>query len=186
MTDDPFLVLGLSRNASAEDVRAARRRLAKAVHPDAGGERDEMQRINVAAGNALRHIARRSERSEEESDRDPDLAPNAPAPDPDPDPMWFDAPSFTVEALPAETFQALLVASTALGTVVDDDPPYRLDVALRAPLAGWCRLEILPDAGASTVSLSMAAPAGSGFGVEQLRDRWIEVLNAIDWESAVG
>ena len=181
MSDDPFLVLGLSRNASAEDVRTARRRLAKVVHPDAGGQRDEMQRINVAAGNALRHISRRSGRNEEASDRDPDIAPSAPAPDP----VWFDAPSFTVEALPAETFQALLVASTALGEVVDEDPPYRLDVALRAPLAGWCRLEILPDAGASTVSLSMATSVRAGIGIEQLRDRWIEVLNAIDWESAI-
>lgn len=184
MNDDPFLVLGLSRNASADDVRAARRRLAKAVHPDAGGERDEMQRINVAAGDALRYISRRSGRSDEDSDRDPDRASSAPAHDRDP--VRFDTPSFTVEALPAETFQALVAASIALGEVVDDDPPYRLDVALRAPLAGWCRLEILPDAGASTVSLSMAAPVRSGIGVEQLRDRWIEVLNAIDWESAVG
>ena len=184
MSDDPFGVLGLSQDASAEDVRAARRRLAKTLHPDAGGKRHEMQRVNVAAGDALRHIADQRGRPAQEWDVVPDVAPSAPAPDLDG--VRFDAPSFTVEALPAETFQALLVASTALGRVVDEDPPYRLDVGLGPPLAGWCRLEVVPDAGASTVSLAMSVPVRSGITVEQLRDRWIESLNGLDWESAVG
>ncbi|MBI4817841.1 MAG: J domain-containing protein [Deltaproteobacteria bacterium] len=34
MTDDPFATLGVSRDASEEEIRAAYKRLAKALHPD--------------------------------------------------------------------------------------------------------------------------------------------------------
>ncbi len=43
-----------------------------------------------------------------------------------------DVPSFTIEALPAEAFEALLVATAELGEVEDDDPPYELRTLLCA------------------------------------------------------
>ena len=41
--------MGLEPGASVADVQAARRRLAKRAHPDAGGTAAEMQVVNAAA-----------------------------------------------------------------------------------------------------------------------------------------
>ncbi|WP_448501760.1 J domain-containing protein [Sphingomonas sp.] len=41
-------VLGVARDATADDVRAAHRRLLGAVHPDKGGSADLTRRINAA------------------------------------------------------------------------------------------------------------------------------------------
>ena len=70
-----------------------------------------------------------------------------------------DVASFTIEALPAEAFEALLVVSTWIGEVLVDEPPYQLDVVLEEPYACWCRLDLVPDAGATTVSLTLAGIA---------------------------
>ncbi len=53
---DPLATLGLGRGATAEDIRAARRRLAKSHHPDQGGDAADMQRINEAADAALQAV----------------------------------------------------------------------------------------------------------------------------------
>ena len=55
-----------------------------------------------------------------------------------------DVASFTIEALPAEAFEALLIVATWLGEVLVDDPPYQLDVALAEPFDCWCRLDLVP------------------------------------------
>jgi hypothetical protein len=96
-----------------------------------------------------------------------------------------DVPSFTVEALPVETFEALLVVAADIAQVLDDDPPYRLDTVLGSPLECWCRLEVVPDAGASTVSLFIGrlddrrAPPP-----DVVRDLWIAALNDLDWDDS--
>ncbi len=112
-----------------------------------------------------------------------------------------DAPSFVIEALPVEAFEALLLVAATSGQVLDDDPPYRLDalvhLEVRHPELGddaavveaWCRLDLVPDAGASTVSLTAAvdatalaplAIAGPEI-VDTVRDWWIRGLNQLDW-----
>ena len=187
---DPFVELGLSPDASAADVRRARRDLAKSMHPDAGGDPDDMRRINAAAASALRRLADEAAApagATTPTSARPDTSPDADRnPGRAPDDVWQsrrrDAPSFTVEALPVETFEALLLAAAELGDVVDDDPPYELQVVLASPDACWCRLDIVPDAGASTVSLSIAAVDGSPPPpIERVRTVWIDALNRLDW-----
>jgi hypothetical protein len=96
--------------------------------------------------------------------------------------MARDIPSFTVEALPVETFEAMLVVASWLGEVLDDDPPYRLDTYLYEPYDCWCRLDVVPDAGASTVSLAVAGVDGAPTpDVLAVRDAWIANLNLVDW-----
>jgi hypothetical protein len=168
---DPFAELGLTGIASAEAVRAARRDLAKRHHPDAGGDAEMMRSINQAAGQALQEIANRA---------------TIPAPidEPHSEPTGVsrDVPSFTVEALPVETFEALLVVASWIGEVLDDDPPYRLDTHLHEPAPCWCRLELVPDAGASTVSITLANEEGQPVpNIERVRDTWIDQLNRYDW-----
>jgi hypothetical protein len=173
---DPFQVLGLAGDATLDEIEVARRTLAKSAHPDAGGSVAEMQRINAAADEAALVIAARQS------------VPETPPPSATgPQLQWrIDHPSFTIEALPAEGFEALLVVAGWMGETIDDDPPYRLDVELGDPFHGWCRLELMPDAGATTVSLALVTERGvDGPDVEAVRDAWIAGLNSLDW-AAIG
>lgn len=164
---DPFAVLGLGTAPTAADVTAARRRLSKRLHPDVGGSAEAMRRVNRAADEALRLLAAR--RPPIERGRSPEA-------------MRHDHPSFTIEALPVEAFEGLLVVASWLGDVIDDDPPYHLEVAMTDPVRGWCRLDLVPDAGASTVSLAVAPePGGVSPDVSLVRDVWIDGLNRLDW-----
>jgi hypothetical protein len=175
-------VLGLPPGSTVDEVENARRALAKSSHPDVGGSVGDMQRINAAADEAARIAAGRGL-----SEPFPAPTPAAPAPPPGPAFHWrVDQPSFTVEALPAESFEALLVAASWLGETIDDDPPYRLDVELAEPVRCWCRLELLPDAGATTVGLAVGSERGvTSADVDAVRDAWIAALNSLDW-SGIG
>ncbi len=185
-SDDAFRALGLHPEADADDVRTARRRLARQAHPDAGGDHAAMASINAAAARALRAL---DERANDVASLRADPADIDTADD---DPVeWsvrqHDVPSFTVEALPVESFEALLVVAGWLGEVIDDDPPYRLDVHMNEPFECWCRFDIVPDAGASTVSLAIGAWAESPVApVEQVRDVWVDALNRLDWSALSG
>lgn len=184
---DPFSVLGLEESATADDVRRARRDLAKSSHPDHGGDGRQMREVNVAAAEALRRIdARGSEPVEESGGRgvpgSADPGSVGSATDAEPDGRRFDVPSFTVEALPVETFEGLLLAAGVLGEVIDDEPPYELTVSMAPPVHCWCRLEVVPDAGASTVSLAVAPVEGTmAPSLDVVRDAWIAELNLLDW-----
>lgn len=181
---DHWAVLGLAPGASSDAVQAARRRIAKDVHPDAGGSAADMQRVNAAADAALAELARKA------PPRQAAWAPPSGPPRRTPRRQrpaqhgWsgarVDHPSFVVEALPAEAFEWLLVAAAELGDVIDDEPPYRLEVALQGTPRGWCELTLVPDAGASTVSLVVAGePGAPAPGVEAVRDAWVAALNAL-------
>lgn len=189
--DDPFRELGLERDADADSVRAARRRLARDHHPDQGGDAARMQQINEAADAALVAIAAAARPAVDVDVADPSPAGRSPHGAPghrdaarrEAGPgVLRDVPSFTVEALPAETFEALSIVTTWMGEVLDDDPPYRLDTYLSEPFDCWCRLDVVPDAGASTISITIAGlddtPPPDLLAV---RDAWVGNLNALDW-----
>ncbi|MCB0999277.1 MAG: J domain-containing protein [Ilumatobacteraceae bacterium] len=193
---DPFAVLGLDRSATLDDVRSARRRLAFDLHPDRGGDEHAMRAVNGAFEACVAHLTGRRVLPPPGGPATP--APTAPGSrirrEPPPVPwgqrrrrpqVEYDAPSFTVDALPAETFEALLVVAGWIGDVLDDDPPYVLECHLHEPAPCWCRLDLVPDAGGSTVSLTVASPAGERGGVndltfvERVRDVWVEQLNRL-------
>jgi hypothetical protein len=177
---DPFSVLGLPPRATVEQIETARRTLAKSAHPDVGGSVGRMQLINAAADEATRIAASHST----SPGRQPGPAPVPSPPMPGPGVHWrVDHPSFTIEALPVESFEALFVVASWLGETIDDDPPYRLDVELAEPVPCWCRLELLPDAGATTVGLAIGSERGvTAADVDAVRDAWVAALNALDWE----
>jgi DnaJ-domain-containing protein 1 len=52
--DDACDVLGVARDADAETIRAAHRRLIRTAHPDAGGSAELTRRINAARDLLLR------------------------------------------------------------------------------------------------------------------------------------
>jgi hypothetical protein len=196
---DPFVVLGLGRDATLDQVRTARRTLARSLHPDVGGDESQMQQVNVAFEAAVAHLTGRRPLP-------PTVAPNggptAPGPSAPSAPsagrrhrvvyrpfggmrVQHDAPSFTIDALPAEAFEALLVVASWIGEVAVDDPPYLLEARLDEPVPCWCRLDLVPDAGASTISLTVvfdSAPI-DGVDAETVRDTWVEHLNRLGRES---
>ncbi|MDJ0769927.1 MAG: J domain-containing protein [Ilumatobacter sp.] len=190
--DAPFAVLGLRPDATADEIHAARRRLAKQQHPDVGGSIEGMQRINRAAAEALALIELAADTPPEAPPPGEQARDRAAAADRTqhgrreykhaPRRVRSDHPSFTIEALPAEAFEGLLIVGNWLGDVLDDDPPYLLELALDEPVRGWCGVEVVPDAGASTVSLRVAGlPGGRPPDIDDVRDAWIEGLNRLDW-----
>jgi hypothetical protein len=100
-----------------------------------------------------------------------------------------DVSSFTVDALPAECFEALLVVAGISGAISHDEPPYQLEFSLHdadvvGSLHGWCRCDLVPEAGATTVSLLVGTDEIShGISVEEVRDYLVANLNAIEWPS---
>jgi hypothetical protein len=76
--------------------------------------------------------------------------------------------------------RGLLVVTSWMGEVLVDDPPYVLEVHLDEPGPCWCRLDLVPDAGASTVTLTVASIDGiPAPDVELVRDAWVANLNRL-------
>lgn len=176
-------ILGVAVGASREDIVAARRRLARSLHPDKGGTHVEMARVNEACRVLLsvcashRDASGRSPRNEDtERVRDPRQSSGQGVRTAR---LGFrDAPSFVIQALPVEAFELLLVAAATLGEVVDEDPPYLLEVLVRDPGPLWCRFELFPDAGSTTVALSCDVEVGFRvYSAEEIRDLWIGTIN---------
>lgn len=182
---DPFVRLGLDPAvADAAAVRAARRRLAPSLHPDViGGDGAAMRELNAAAAAALADLARRDRATPAPATASP-TRPERRTPRSE-GTERRDHPSFTVEVLPVEAFEALLIVASWFGEVVDDSPPYGLEVLLTDPLSAWCRLDLVPDAGATTVSIAVGpGPDGSRIpAVEAVRDLWVSALNRLDWST---
>jgi hypothetical protein len=173
MTADPFEVLGLARTATASEISEARRRLAKELHPDLGGSESAMQAVNRAHDEALQMVGEGAVPAVEE----------VPVPQPPRRPnrhVLHDWPSFTLDVLPPEAFEYVLLAGSILGQLMVDEPPYVLEVLFNDPVQCWCRLDLLPDAGSTTVSLTVAGiddePAPDP---ELIRDLWVAALNEL-------
>ena len=63
-----------------------------------------------------------------------------------------------------------------------DDPPYTLEVFLHEPEPCWCRLDLVPDAGATTISLTVAGVEGEPSpDIDLVRDTWVAALNEPLW-----
>jgi DnaJ domain len=185
VADDPYAVLGVDPGASAEELRAARRRLAMDLHPDhAGGTAAAtaaMQRLNLAFEAAVSRLGAPPAAPPEDPEAPPPSSPGVVQPVPRPGGrLAHDVASFTIEALPVDAFEAVLVVAGWLGDVIDDDPPYRLDVLLGEPYDCWCRLDLVPDAGASTVALTLGSVDNRPVpDLDTVRDTWVSELNTL-------
>ncbi|MEO7397056.1 MAG: J domain-containing protein [Ilumatobacteraceae bacterium] len=180
---DPFEVLGLDRNATLDDVRAARRRLAFDRHPDRGGSAEGMRDLNSAFDAAVADLMGRRPLRAPAPPRSPTPT-TAPGRSPrTPRGRWTDrveqdVPSFVIDALPAEAFEALLIVTSWIGEVLVDDPPYVLEAHLYEPSECWCRLDLVPDAGACTISLTVAPVDDTAPPLlDDVRDVWVRQLN---------
>ena len=178
MTIDPFSVLGVSPDATLDEVRTARRKLAAEFHPDHGGDPVRMGEINIAFDAVVAQITTRP------ASPPPSAPPAPPASQSSPARRYpgvqHDAPSFTIDTLPVEAFEALLIVTSWMGEMLVDDPPYLLEVHLTEPSPCWCRLDLVPDAGSSTVTLTVASIDGTPApDIELVRDLWVANLNSL-------
>jgi hypothetical protein len=178
--DDPYTVLGVSPLATLDELTSARRRLALTLHPDLGGDQAAMQALNAAYDDAVRRLGTAPPPAEPAVAADP-----VPTAAPAPTSMrlhgvQFDQPSFTIDVLPVEAFEALMIVAAWMGEVLVDDPPYLLELFLHDPAPCWCRLDLVPDAGATTVSLIVAGVDGDPTpDPERVRDEWVTNLNRL-------
>lgn len=165
-------MLCIERGASADEIRQAWKKRARMVHPDVGGTDSAMQELNEALQSALELVG-------------------APVSLKAVPPILVrrerDVSSFTVDVLPAECFEALLIVAGISGAISYEEPPYQLEFSLHdsdvtGALNGWCRCDLVPEAGATTVSLLVGTEASSeGVSVEEVRDYLVANLNEIEW-----
>lgn len=180
---DPYSVLGVPADADEVTLAAARRRRAWEVHPDRGGSVAAMQEVNAAYDAALR--MRRQPAQADASTPEPE--PESPSPTSRParrrsQPAWRvvrDESSFTIDALPVDAFDALVVVTSWIGELLVDDPPYVLEAFLMEPEPCWCRLDLVPDAGTTTVSITVAGVEGPAPDIDDVRDVWVAALNRL-------
>jgi hypothetical protein len=58
-----------------------------------------------------------------------------------------------------------------------------LESHLFDPFECWCRLDIVPDAGASTVSIAVGTYDDRSLpDLDAVRDAWVANLNRLDWD----
>ena len=171
MRDDsnPFQVLGISHTSSAEQIRSAWKVLARVHHPDVGGDVATMQLLNRALEGALALCGESTTLS---------VIPAS---------VHRDVSSFTVAVLPVDCYIALEIVAAICGPTVYEDPPYVLefhlhDSPVENALYGWCRCELVPEAGATTVHLTVGSESRENApSVEAIRDYLVILLNSIDW-----
>ena len=147
---DPFAVLGLPSSATAAEVLVARRRLAKRLHPDALVGRTEDERRVAAA--RLAEVNRAVELALA-SLRSPTQPAITTPPQVPPDDTAL--VSFSIEALPVEAFELLLLAMSAIGDPRVVDEPYLLRGLVDDPALCLCRIELVPEAGGTIATVEV-------------------------------
>lgn len=178
MVDESFYqLLGVTRSSTVSEIVAARRVLAREFHPDRGGDPQHMAIINLAFDTII--ASHGKEASQQITVTSANVSPaDALAPEAT-SVFCVDHPSFTINALPVVAYEVLLLAARVLGDVSSDEPPYLLEVQLEDPPMTWCRLEIVPDAGSSTISFVV----DKEIDAQQIRDLWITTINEIGFSS---
>ena len=192
---DPFVLLGISRDSSSERARQAWRDKARVCHPDAGGSDAAMQELNEALRLVLVELAvlnkqhramddgtTQSETSHVERDGATQTREHIRQRS-----HWArtsrDVSSLTIDCLPVEAFEALLLASSWHGDVSIEESPYLLEIIMRDPFPCWVRFDVVPEAGASMVSITVATAAGERpVASEDVRDVFVDSLNQLNWE----
>jgi predicted secreted protein len=146
VSEDAYAALGLGSDADWDEVRDARRRLAKALHPDLQDQsrRAEAERRMAAVNRAFDELSAARQEAPVEG-REAVVVEGA--------------ARFTVPAPPVSAFDAVLMAAVELGDVVQVDPPSLLAVLLDDPGPCHCMVELAPAGAGSVVSVDIGPRA---------------------------
>lgn len=174
----PFEVLGIPPGSDEAAVRSAFRERARRLHPDVGGDDRSMAEL-VEAYRAAVTAARApatKERTAPSGRRGTRRTRGQRR-------VEHDVASFTVDALPVVAFEALHIVAGSLGDISDEEPPYMIEFLMRDKDSLWCRCDLVPDAGSTTVAVSVS-PAGEEpmARVDSVRDLLVAELNSLDWD----
>lgn len=175
MPVDPFSILGIPRDSSEAIVRQAWREKMRASHPDAGGTHEQSIIFNDALRNALVSIT--SERNVGVV-RESNSAHGRK--------YIRDASSFTIDVLPVECWHVLEIVANQSGSVLADEPPYLIeftlhDSGLDDSVDAWCRCEMVPEAGATTVHITVGSSQRRVPDIDRVREYLVSSLNELEW-----
>jgi hypothetical protein len=190
---DPFVTLGISADSSVDVIKDAWREKARVCHPDVGGTHEAMQQLNEALRLALLEVTSTAKSTSDVTAQSGMSSSgkrtssgdkiSSDVKTVDTHRLSRDVSSFTIDCLPVEAFEALLIASSWHGDVAIDESPYVLEMVVRDPFACWVRFDIVPEAGASMVSITVSAISGQRrVSAEEVRDLFVESVNQINWE----
>ena len=173
----PFQILGVNESATEEEIRSAWRALATKHHPDVGGDHESMLSLNTALSDALRFL--------EDGPHSP-IVQNTSKPRKKYGASFTsrDMSSFTINSLPVDAWHLLVIAAAHCGQVIDQEEPHLMEFSLHdTPLDGghqaWCRCELMPEAGGTTVHLSLVQPTAPAISPEALRDFLVDTINEV-------
>ncbi len=177
--EDAYLILGVAKDATENEIRRAWRQKARAAHPDVGGTTEEMLRLNEAAMVAL---SRANEQQGSGHSTSSAKAPRTPVRSHRS--IVRDVSSFTIDRLPVDAWQLLEIAAAECGPIIEDTPPYLMEFMLHdSPfedlVSSICRCELVPEAGGTTVHLSILDVAEHTDASIRLRDLLVAGINRI-------
>ena len=179
IASEAFLLLDVQPGSSVDEIRKAWRQQSVLFHPDTGGSNEAMIALNRALEIALRWSPQQdSESSVKDELNNASSASHR---------LRRDVSSFTVNVLPVECWHGLELMAALCGPTIQDEPPYLLefllhDTSLPDSLHGWCRCECVPEAGGTTVHLTVGSAQESEMpNIDQVRDYLVEQLNHIEW-----
>jgi hypothetical protein len=174
---ESFEILGINSEADDVEIRRAWKEKAAKLHPDVGGTHNDMIRLNDALKVALAHVHSTELRKDETTPQSTSRKARGF--------VVRDMSCFTIDTLPVDAWQLLYVSANHCGPIIDEEEPYVLefllsDTSIEAFASVMCRCEIVPEAGASTVHLSLFTEHGSVNGVEIVRDLLVSTINELD------
>lgn len=178
-TSEAFALLRIAPGSSTDEIRKAWRTQSLLSHPDTGGSNESMIILNAALEIALawREGVAEEDVQEVATASAPHIVHQT----------RRDVSSFTVNVLPVDCWQALEVVASLCGPTIQDDPPYLLefllhDSSLMNSRNAWCRCECVPEAGGTTVHLTVGSShEGQTPHIADVRDFLVDQLNSIDW-----
>lgn len=180
---DAFVVLGIEPTSNREVIRTAWRTLAKTSHPDVGGSQEKMKVLNTALREALTYAeTKQSLMTSSDASRETQTSAHAIRHEfGRSQRVRHDISSFTIDVLPVESFELLLITGSTLGEVIDEDCPYMIEFTLgnmdgSDHATSWCRCDLVPESGGTMVHLSVG---GTTFSIETVRDEIVNCINEI-------
>ena len=181
METDPFVILGISPDSSVEVIRQAWREKSRQRHPDVGGSHEESVRLNQAFHDALISLKTRQHDEPLEASRVEKSTSTTRR-------VMRDTSSFTVDVLPVECWHPMELVAGLCGSLLVEEPPYLIEFTLHDSgipdsIETWCRCELVPEAGGTTVHVTVGSFSQHAPSIETVRDFLVASLNEIDWES---
>lgn len=187
MPEDPFSILGIPRNSSTEDIRNAWREKIRLSHPDVGGSHELSISLNQALQQALASVQSEPRNHSESRGRTESRGHTETVVDTAvPKKFLRDSSSFTIDVLPVECWHVLEIVAAQSGSILADEPPYLIEFTLHdsgidGSVDSWCRCEMVPEAGGTTVHITVGSTQLSVLQIDIVRDYLVRSLNDLDW-----